>query len=52
MADVFVGPVGEISGDAGNERNVEETPTSHSVISDTSKRTLWREKGAIRRTLE
>lgn len=45
MAHVFVGPVGEMAGNASNERNVEETPTSHSVVSDTSKRTLWREKG-------
>lgn len=45
MAHILVRPVGEMAGDAGNERNVEETPKSPSVISGTTKRTLWREKG-------
>lgn len=45
MAHIFIGPVGEMAGDAGNERNVEETPKSHTAISETTKHTLWREKG-------
>ena len=54
MAHIFVRPVGEMAGDAGNERNVEETPKSHSVISDTTRRDVHysEKKGDIRRTLE
>lgn len=51
MAHVFVRPVGEMAGDAGNERNVEETPKSPSVISEQNVN-YGEKKGDIRHTLE